>query len=226
MTPSGSTASPRARRRSRYAFYAAATGEPGYIEVAERAVEFLVRDWHDDGRPYIWPFDWYYPRLSLLHAGARHRRAVLHPGRHRRGRVDQPQRDGAPACLRGAAPLSARQPGADRDLGRGAWWPIQDTWNNSKSAATPLFLAYFLRVAPQFGLPPAELAQVEETYAVARRFLCTPAHARQIGVMESDPDLPWGGHSLMSWTGCAVAATGFAGLALADMVKPGISYLA
>jgi hypothetical protein len=29
----------------------------------------------------------------------------------------------------------------------------------------------------------------------------------------------------MSWTGCAVAATGFAGLALADMVEPGISYL-
>ena len=107
-----------------------------------------------------------------------------------------------------------------------AWWPIQDTWNNSKSEATPLFLAYFLRVAPHFGLPPTELAKVEETYAVARRFLCTPAHARQIGVMESDPDLPWGGHSLMSWTGCAVAATGFVGLALADMVQPGISYLA
>ena len=103
-----------------FAFYAAATGEHGYIEVAERAVEFLVRDWHDDGRPYIWPFDWYYPRLSLLHASARHRRTVLHPGRHRRGRVDQPQRDGAPACLRGAAPLSAWQPGADRDLGRGS----------------------------------------------------------------------------------------------------------
>jgi hypothetical protein len=44
--------------------------------------------------------------------------------------------------------------------------------------------------------------------------------------MENDPDLPWGGHSLMSWTGCAVAATGFAGLALADMVEPGISYMA
>ena len=41
--------------------------------------------------------------------------------------------------------------------------------------------------------------------------------------MENDPDLPWGGHSLMSWTGCAVAATGFAGLALADMVQPGIT---
>jgi hypothetical protein len=43
--------------------------------------------------------------------------------------------------------------------------------------------------------------------------------------MVNDPDLPWGGHSLMSWTGCAVAATGFAGLALADMCEPGISYL-
>lgn len=25
-----------------------------------------------------------------------------------------------------------------------AWWPIRDTWNNSKNTTTPLFLAYFL----------------------------------------------------------------------------------
>jgi hypothetical protein len=208
-----------------YAFYAAATGEPGYIEVAERAAQFLVRDWHPDGRPYIWPFDWYYPgapfymrvrdigeQFYILDAIA----GVASVSRNEA--VRRQVFDALRKYLLGSQGLIATWDGAP-------WWPIQDTWNNSKSAATPLFLAYFLRVAPQYDLPRAELAQVEEVYRVARRFLCTPAHARQIGVMENDPDLPWGGHSLMSWTGCAVAATGFAGLALADMVEPGISYL-
>jgi hypothetical protein len=209
-----------------YAFYAAATGEPGYIEVAERAAQFLVRDWHPDGRPYIWPFDWYYPgapfymrvrdigeQFYILDAIA----GVASVSRNEA--VRRQVFDALRKYLLGSQGLIATWDGAP-------WWPIQDTWNNSKSAATPLFLAYFLRVAPQYDLPRAELAQVEEVYRVARRFLCTPAHARQIGVMENDPDLPWGGHSLMSWTGCAVAATGFAGLALADMVEPGISYMA
>ena len=208
-----------------YAFYAAATNEPGYIEVAERAAQFLVRDWHPDGRPYIWPFDWYYPgapfymrvrdigeQFYILDAIA----GVASVSRNEA--VRRQVFDALRKYLLGSQGLIATWDGAP-------WWPIQDTWNNSKSAATPLFLAYFLRVAPQYDLRRAELAQVEEVYRVARRFLCTPAHARQIGVMENDPDLPWGGHSLMSWTGCAVAATGFAGLALADMVEPGISYL-
>ncbi len=208
-----------------FAFYAAATGEPGYIEVAERAVEFLVRDWHDDGRPYIWPFDWYYPGspfyMRVRDIGEQFYILDAIAGVASISRNESVRRHVFEALRRyllGSQGLIATWDGAP-------WWPIQDTWNNSKSAATPLFLAYFLRTAPHFGLPPTELAKVEETYAVARRFLCAPAHARQIGVMESDPDLPWGGHSLMSWTGCAVAATGFAGLALADMVQPGISYL-
>jgi hypothetical protein len=209
-----------------FAFYAAATGEPGYIEVAERAARFLVRDWHEDGRPYIWPFDWYYPdapfymrvrdigeQFYILDAIAGVA-AVSQNETVRREVFDALRK-----YLLGSRGLIATWDGAP-------WWPIQDTWNNSKSAATPLFLEYFLRAAPQYDVPPADLAKVQAVQDVAQRFLCTPAHARQIGVMVDDPDLPWGGHSLMSWAGCAVAATGFAGLALADMVQPGISFMA
>jgi len=58
-----------------------------------------------------------------------------------------------------------------------------------------------------------------------KKFICTPKYARLLGVMVDDPDLPWGPHSLQSWTGCSISATGFAGLALAEMIKPGITYL-
>ena len=85
-------------------------------------------------------------------------------------------------------------------------------------------MQYFLRNVRQYSVPPGELRLVEDTYQLPRRFLCTPACLRKIGVMVDDPDLPWGGHGLQSWACCAVAATGFAGLALADMVEPGISY--
>jgi hypothetical protein len=59
----------------------------------------------------------------------------------------------------------------------------------------------------------------------ARRFLCTPEFACRIGLMVNDPELPWGGHSLQSWSGCAVAATGFGGLSLAEMAEPGAIWL-
>lgn len=209
-----------------FAFYAAATGEPGYIEVAERAARFLVRDWHEDGRPYIWPFDWYYPGapfyMRVRDIGEQFYILDAIAGIASVSRNEVVRRevfDALRKYLLGSRGLIASWDGA-------TWWPIQDTWNNSKSAATPLFLEYFLRAAAQYDVPPADMAKVRDMAEAARRFLCTPTHARQIGVMVDDPDLPWGGHSLMSWAGCAVAATGFAGLALADMVQPGISYLA
>lgn len=60
---------------------------------------------------------------------------------------------------------------------------------------------------------------------MARRFLSTPAYARSIGVMVNDPDVPFGGHSLQSWAGFSIAATGFAGLSVAEMIQPGLIYL-
>lgn len=208
-----------------FAFFGVVTGEQEYTEIAERAAEFLVRDWNPDGRPYIWPFDYYYPghpfymRVSdigeqfyILDAIA----GVASVSKNKTVRKDV--FDALRQYLLGSKGLIATWNGA-------TWWPIQDTWHNSKSAATPLFMQYFMRAAAEFGLPADEIGKVEAVYPLAKRFLCTPDYARKIGVMCDDPDLPWGGHSLSSWTGCAVAATGFAGLALADMVEPGISYL-
>jgi hypothetical protein len=50
----------------------------------------------------------------------------------------------------------------------------------------------------------------------AEAFLCQPDFAARIGVMV-DPDLPWGQFSL--------AATGFGGLFLAELVRPGVIYM-
>lgn len=207
-----------------FAFFGAVTGEGEYMEIAERAASFLARDWNEDGRPYVWPFDGMYPghpfhmrvtdigeQFYILDAVAGV--LCLSGNQAVRGQLFEALR----RYLLGTEGLIAAWNGAP-------WWPIQDTWHNSKSAATPLFLSCFLRAAPEFGLPAEEKARVEAVCPPARRFLCTPECSRKIGVMADDPDLPWGGHSLMSWAGCAVAATGFAGLALADMVEPGISY--
>jgi hypothetical protein len=208
-----------------YAFFAAATGEQKYMDIAEKAALFLVRDWNADGRPYIWPFDWYFPgypfymRVSdtgeqfyildaIAGVAALTKKAAV-----RTAIVDALRK-----YYLGGRGVLASWNGA-------TWWPIQDTWHNSKSAATPLFMQYFLREGGQNGVSAADLDKVRDAHQYAQRFLCTAEHGRQIGVMVDDPDLPWGGHSLMSWAGCAVAATGFAGLALADMVQPGVSYL-
>jgi hypothetical protein len=102
-------------------------------------------------------------------------------------------------------------------LGQHSWWPLQDAWNNSKTAGIPLaFLNYQRQISD-----PA----VDRFVSLARRFLCTPDFSQRLGVMVEDSDVPWGGHSLQSWAGCTVSATGFAGLSIAEMVQPGVIYL-
>jgi hypothetical protein len=210
-----------------FAFLGHVSGETGYLEVADRAVSFLLQGWNEDGRPLSWPFDGQFPDHPYY-------QPVLHFG-------DQFYTHDGLACalvhtrddaLRGRLFAAMRRwlfgsRGMLATIGEGSWLPLQETWNNSKSAALPIFFQLFLHRGPGLGASAEELARVDALQEVARKFLCTPAYARRIGVMLDDPqDLPWGNHSLQSWTGCAVAATGFAGLALAEMVKPGIVFLA
>lgn len=195
----------------------AVTRNPEYLERAQRAAEFLLDNWKSDGRPichpdpseklgkpYVAPetqfgAEYYYHEGILF---------VYHQTRDRRFRAKVKRvYDWA---INGEQGLLAA-------LGERPWWPLQDTWDNSKMAGMPqVFLAYQ-------GM--ASSPTMERVIGLARRFLCTSQFAQRIGIMVDEPDLPWGGHSLQSWAGCSVAATGFAGLSVAQMTKPGIIYL-
>jgi len=68
----------------------------------------------------------------------------------------------------------------------------------------------------EYGRSMTPDAEVQEAVRRAAAFLCNPQFAARIGVMV-DPDLPWGHYSL--------AATGFGGLLLAELVRPGVIYM-
>jgi hypothetical protein len=196
----------------------AVTGEPRYLERARRAAEFLLDNWRTDGRPlcsphwsqnggrqYVQPVTqfgdilYYHDGILFVY------QQCQDPGFRRKVRdVYRWHIDGSH--------------GLQRVIGDRAWFPLQDAWDNSKTAGMPLvFLARYRMDGD---------APTGRTLEVLRRFLAAPELSRRIGVMLDDPDLPWGGHSLQSWACCSVAATGFGGMALAEMVRPGVIYLA
>lgn len=184
----------------------AITGEPRYLAIAERAAAFLLDNWLEDGRPVhhhherersypqkatafgdiyyyhealLWV--WHWTRDDALKA--RIRRVY---GWHIRG----------PQGL-----LAARE--------NAVWWPVSDTWTNSKAAAMPLVLLAYDR----------GMAKDPDGHDACQRcaaFLCRPEWAARIGIL-CDPDMPWGKF--------AMPATGFAGLTLAELIEPGVIYL-
>ncbi len=201
-----------------YSALYAVTKERRYFERARRAAEFLLDKWRTDGRPvcsphwsqnagreYVQPVtqfgDIFYYHDGILF--------VYHHTENSqfRRKVQEVYRwhiDG--------------ERGLQRAIGDKAWFPLQDAWDNSKTAGMPLVFLMRHRMDRHKG--------TGRTLEVLRRFLSSPPLAMRIGVMLEDPDLPWGGHSLQSWACCSVAATGFAGLSLAEMIQPGIVYLA
>jgi hypothetical protein len=196
----------------------ASTGEAQHLAVAERAAHFLLDNWDKNGLPIGYPHspgktvvpeimepyqyaETYYFHEGILFVLAQSKDSKLHEKARR---------------VYGWHVLGPR--GVLATIGGRAWWPLEDAWDNSKSAGLPLVLLYFRTVEKN----PA----VESFLAGARRFLSTPGYARTIGVMVDDPDVSWGGHSLQSWAGFSIAATGFAGLSLAEMIQPGLIYLA
>jgi hypothetical protein len=208
-----------------FTFFASVAGEPDYLAVAERAIDFLIDDWNEDGLPHAWPGDgqipdhWYYQPVNYFGDQFYVLDGIASTAYHSRNRAFRQRVFAAMhKYLFGARGLLAIRQGQ-------AWWPLQDHWDNSKSAGMPIFLQQFLQQGPQLGATVKELQTVDEAYALCRRFLCTPRFARLIGVMSEDPDLPWGRHNLQTWTGSAIAATGFAGMAIANMVRPGVTLL-
>lgn len=198
-----------------------------YQKTAEEAVSLLADRWNENGENWNFIFDGTYP-------GHDHYQNVLEFG------------DGfytleaISAALAISENFNLRQKlfhalkcylfgsaGILRFLEDAPWWPIQNVWNNSKSAGNPILLRDFLEYGAEFGAAEEELAKCRALYEQCGKFLCTPEFAERIGVMAEDPKgaLPFRLHSIQSWTGCAVAATGFAGIAYANMIKPGILYL-
>jgi len=208
-------------------FFSQLTGEEKYMKIGEDAVLFLTQDWNEDGRNLNWIFDGTFP-------GENHYQDVLDFGDTfyviealsaalaltKRPQLKKIIYDAIQNHLFGSTGLL-------KNKANQTWWSIQNTWNNSKSVAMPIILQDFQLYADEMNASQEKIDYVKKEYENCMKFLCIPKYARILGVMSNDPieKLPFGPHSLQSWTGCAVAATGFAGITLAQMIKPGIIYL-
>lgn len=185
------------------------TGERKYLEVAERAVDFLLDNWHEDGRPLHHHHAEDTTRLlDLTEAGDLGNLFYYQEGilwvwhwtedealKEKIRRVVGWHITGAKGLLR------ARE--------NGVWWPLGHPWGNAKTAAIPLVLVEYDR---SMGNTP-EVGEAARRSAV---FLTQPDFARRIGVT-CEPSMPWGRYSMQ--------ATGFAGLSLAELAAPGVTFL-
>lgn len=205
---------------STFSLAAKATGRGDYLKVAAKAMNYLLRDWLPDGRmvgraphwtvrnrkPFVMETlyfgdQWYYDEGFIT--------AYHHlPDGKLRQRVNQ-------ALVRRV--FGAR--GLLSAIGNDAWWPLQNIWNNAKSVG---MVQTLLHVARHGKSSP----RLQQSLANTARFLCVPELAARVGVMPNDDERPARLYSLTSWAGMAMEATGFAGMTLAEMIKPGILYLA
>jgi hypothetical protein len=187
----------------------AITGDEKYLKVAERAANYLLDNWKEDGRPI---FDHhatdarlvldiaepasigklYYSHEAILWVWHWTKDEAL---KEKIRRVYGWHIKGEKGLL------------AERE--NGVWWPVVDVWSNSKMGAMPTVLIEYDRSM-------SNDPQVHEAVRRCAAFLCNPDFARRIGIL-CELEAPWGEYS--------VAATGFAGLSLAELVKPGVIFL-
>ncbi len=193
------------------------SGEKQILSVAERAAWYLLHNWKQDGRPIS------HAHISVKE-GAVYDQPVTHFGDNfyysdgilmlyhhtedslLKNKIEQVYG----WYLKG-------EKGLLNALDNRSWFPLQDAWNNSKTAGIPLAFLVYQQTCND--------AAIDRAIAMFKRFLCTPSFARRIGIMVEDADLAWGKHSLQTWAGCSVSATGFAGLSIAEMIKPGVVFL-
>ena len=185
------------------------SGERRYLDVAERAVEFLLDNWQEDGRPIHHHHaedttevmemtdagdmgNVYYYYEALLWVWNWTDDDAL---KERIARVCTWHVEGEKGLLR------ARE--------NGVWWPLGHPWGNAKLGGMPLIIIEHARHTQ-------DSAEVREAVRRSAMFLSHANFAKRIGV-RCDPAMPWGGHSMQ--------ATGFAGLSLAELVKPGVTFL-
>lgn len=206
--------------------YARITGEEAFAAVAGDAVLLLTRSWHKDGRNLNWVFEDTYPGFNTYQSPLEFGDTIY-----------------TLECLSGMLALAASpeirsavfealrrhilgSAGLIHELEGRSWWPVINAWDASKSAAAPLIFRDFLAHAAEFDVPMEDVARVRAAYERLERFLLAPDCARLIGVCLKDPvqPLPFQPHAPQSWANYANAATGFAGIFLADVVQRGMNF--
>lgn len=185
------------------------SGERKYLEIAQRAVEFLLDNWQEDGRPIHHHHAQDTTQvLDLTDAGDMgsvfyYYEALLwvwnwtddEALKERIGRVCAWHVEGEKGLLR------ARE--------HEVWWPLGHPWGNAKQGGMPLIIFEHDRHT-------RDNTEVREAARRCAVFLSHADFAKRIGV-RCDPGMPWGRHSMQ--------ATGFAGLSLAELVEPGVTFL-
>lgn len=209
------------------ALFAVLTGKNEYMKYAEEAALFLAKDWNEDGRYLHWPYDNEYPghayyqdttffadSFYILEAVS----GVLALSSDKA--VRKTLFEGLEKFLFGSVGLLNKKENA-------SWWPVQCTWHNSKSAGVPVFLMDYLIYGEEFGASQERMETVKKELEICIRFLCEEEYANRIGVLIKEPqgNYPFATNRVQSWRGCAMAATGFAGLALSQILEPGAVYL-
>ena len=186
-------------------------------DVAEKAGRFLLKNWNKDGRPIYYAHygdgtDMIYDQ-PVNHFGSSfyYIDGLLMLMHHTKDKTMlEKMKEVFGFYIKGEKGLLA-------NIGDKPWFPMQDAWNNSKTAGMPLvFLAYSQMVDDPV---------VNKYNSLFKKFLCTKEFSQRIGVMIKESYLPWGVHTLQSWSACSMAATGFAGITLAEMTKPGLIFL-
>lgn len=185
------------------------TDERKYLEIAERAASFLLDHWQQDGRPihhhHVNDSTQVIDLMDAEDVGSFYysHEAILwvwhwtedEALKDKIRRVYRWHIQGAKGLLQ------ARE--------NGVWWPLGRAWGNAKTGAMPLVLIEYDR----------SMSQVPDVREAVRRcaaFLSHRDFARRIGAT-CEPTMPWGRHSMQ--------ATGFAGLSLAALVQPGVTFL-
>lgn len=209
-----------------YAFLSKVTNNSEYILTAEKACGFLAEGWNDDGRPLAYPFDGEYPDKPYYKQAIEFGdiyyylegmmgTALLSNNKNLRKLVLvslQKYIFGREGILEAKKGLS--------------WWSLMDAWTNSKSVAIPIFLINFIKLENELKASVDQIEQIKKEYELCKKFLCTPKFSKLLGVNVNDPvDVPWGNHGMSSWTACSICATGFAGMSVAEMIKPGIVFM-
>ena len=207
------------------------TEDERYIEITSRAIEFQLDHWLEDGRPVHFRHDrddsfpqevteygdiyyllegmmwvYFYSKevklkkkiLRVLGWFLEGERGLLKQWREVWFETDPPIKRERSVWFDDLPPVNGYTIGVS--IGR--------DWSNPKSAGLlPALMLYYREVRKD--------KSIKDIIEKGIEFLCTPRYAEHIGVMVN-PKLPWGKYS--------VQATGFAGLSLAEYIKPSVSF--